>query len=192
MGTPNKMCIDCNQYGTTCNGSANQIYTGCIYKGTATPPVSLGELSDIYTEAVAILPAEDIDHHETDLYLRVTDASRGLINRYKYKGSVSTFIDQIDRVLWYDIPFAYTPTWTEHHNRNTPPERPSFDWKPIADELATQELNKSIKGLWSNLQFEHADAAGWWYTYTLQGQGRQTIRINIPGDVVARYTGKEQ
>ena len=117
MGTPNKMCIDCNQYGTTCRGTASKTYGGCIYKGTNTPPVSFGQLSDIYTKAVETLPAEDIDHHETDLYLRVTDASRDLVNRYKYKGSVSTFVDQINGVLWYDIPFAYTPTWVEHWKR---------------------------------------------------------------------------
>lgn len=148
--------------------------------------------TDIYTAALQALPPEDIDHHETDLYLRVTEASKRLVSEYAYRQHVTTFKDNIEGQLWYDIPFAYTPAWTEHHNRNTPAERPGFDWKPIADELATQELNKSIKGLWSNLQFEHADAAGWWYTYTLQGQGRQTIRINIPGDIIARYNRKEQ
>lgn len=54
---------------------------------------------------------EDIDHHSygSDLYLRVNDISRELVAQYDNKWMVETFIDNIDHVLWYDIPFAWVP-----------------------------------------------------------------------------------
>ena len=63
----------------------------------------------IYFAALETLPIEDISHNgfSSDLYIRVTDKSRILIEQYKYKNLVSTFIDNIDHVLWYDIPFAF-------------------------------------------------------------------------------------
>lgn len=53
---------------------------------------------------------EDIDHHESDLYLRVNHTSSELINEYDYKWMVTKFIDNIDHVLWYEVPFAWTGT----------------------------------------------------------------------------------
>jgi hypothetical protein len=61
----------------------------------------------IYDKAVSNLPARDIDHHRSDLYLRVTPASTVLVNEYEFKNQVTTFKDNIEHVLWYDIPFAY-------------------------------------------------------------------------------------
>ena len=67
---------------------------------------------DIYGEALETMPAEDIAHHCSDLYLRVTPASTALIEKYDFRQNVTTFIDQIDRVLWYEVPFAYYgPGW---------------------------------------------------------------------------------
>lgn len=68
--------------------------------------------STIYAAAVAALPASDIDHHASDLYLKVTAESRGLLNRFKYKHLVETFVSGIDGKLWYDLPFCYDPTMT--------------------------------------------------------------------------------
>ena len=64
---------------------------------------------NIYEEALKNLPSADIDHtsFNSDLYLRVTPASKALVDKYEYKNLVSTFIDNIDHVLWYEIPFAY-------------------------------------------------------------------------------------
>ena len=62
---------------------------------------------DIYGEAVKTMPPEDIDHHYSDLYLRVTEQSKKLVSAYDFRQNVTTFTDQIDRVLWYEIPFAY-------------------------------------------------------------------------------------
>ena len=67
--------------------------------------------ADIYTIAVDTLPATDIDHYETDLYIRVTPASRELINRLNNKALVSTFVDQIEKTLWFELPFCYLPGW---------------------------------------------------------------------------------
>lgn len=63
---------------------------------------------NIYEEAVNTMDAKDIDHHCSDLYLRVNKQSQALVNAYDFKNLVEVFIDEIDHVPWYDIPFAYT------------------------------------------------------------------------------------
>lgn len=68
--------------------------------------------STIYAEAVKKLPKSDIDHYASDLYLRVTPDSQRLVNRFKYRHMVTTFVDNIDHVLWYDLPFCYDPSIT--------------------------------------------------------------------------------
>ena len=55
----------------------------------------------------AKIPPEHIDHHESDLYLKVTPATTEIFNNYQYKGNVTKFIDNIDHELWYEIPFTY-------------------------------------------------------------------------------------
>ena len=77
-------------------------------------------ITDIFKEARKILPVEQIDHHESDLYIMVTPESRKLVNDYEFKGNVKTFVSAIaPHVLWFDIPFAYTPYW-EGIRRYTP------------------------------------------------------------------------
>jgi hypothetical protein len=49
--------------------------------------------------------------HATDLYIPVTDQTRALINSYEFKPNVTTFTNQVEGGLWYDIPFAYLPAW---------------------------------------------------------------------------------
>lgn len=67
----------------------------------------------IHSAAVAALPASDIDHHASDLYIKVTPASQQLLNRFQYRHMVKTFIDNIDHVQWYDLPFCYDPSMKE-------------------------------------------------------------------------------
>lgn len=55
----------------------------------------------------ANIPPEHIDHHATDLYLKVTPVTTEIINNYQYKNLVTKFIDNINHELWYEIPFAY-------------------------------------------------------------------------------------
>lgn len=63
--------------------------------------------SDIYRQALQKMAPDEIDHHESDLYLKKNEVSDKLISNYKFKNNVTIFRDQIDGVLWYDIPFAY-------------------------------------------------------------------------------------
>ena len=71
---------------------------------------------ELYEALVAAMPADQIDHHESDLYVKVTDTSMkilhqsGLIRGHGY----TTFVDQITKTLWYDIAFCYSPFWEEH------------------------------------------------------------------------------
>jgi len=52
-----------------------------------------------------------LDHHESDLYAKVTPESQKILTTYKYRAQVTTFKSQIDNELWYNIPFAFTPFW---------------------------------------------------------------------------------
>lgn len=66
----------------------------------------------------ANIPEEDIDHHESDLYLRITAATRQIMRKFLADNNNppqspltwSTFKDQ-QGVAWYEIPFAYIPFW---------------------------------------------------------------------------------
>lgn len=70
-------------------------------------------LSDLYPAICAVLPADQVDHHYSDLYCKVTPATRDIIRRYEYRRHVTTFRDAITGALWYDIPFAYPGEWTK-------------------------------------------------------------------------------
>lgn len=70
-------------------------------------------MKTLYQLATEQMDASEIDRHETDLYLKKTDVSDKLISEYEFKGNVKTFIDQIEKCTWYEIPFAYDPQWEE-------------------------------------------------------------------------------
>lgn len=63
---------------------------------------------EIYAVAVATLPAEDIDHHASDLYLRRTPAAIALVNRLENRSLLSVFRDP-DGQPWYELPFCFSP-----------------------------------------------------------------------------------
>ena len=65
----------------------------------------------IYAAAVAALPACDIDHHASDLYLKRTPASAALVGRLDNTALLSVFRSQIDGRIWYELPFCFTPFW---------------------------------------------------------------------------------
>ena len=51
--------------------------------------------------------------------------------------------------------------------------------RQLADTELWHELNSRFPGLACKVQFEHVDAAGWWYTFELINDNRrQTIRVN--------------
>lgn len=58
------------------------------------------------------------DHHESDLYVPVTDETKKLVNNYEYTMMVTTFKSAIDGNMWYDIPFEYLPFWEEKSKQN--------------------------------------------------------------------------
>lgn len=64
-------------------------------------------MKNICELALMQMPPEDIDHHGSDLYLRVTPESKKLVEEYDYRSTVGMFIDNIDHVPWYDVPFAW-------------------------------------------------------------------------------------
>lgn len=90
---------------------------------------------DIYAAALRALPASDLDHHETDLYLKVSEASAALVASYDFRGNVERFRSPLDGCLWFDVPFAYTPAWLEKLQQR-PREDVARDLSPVFDTLA--------------------------------------------------------
>jgi hypothetical protein len=52
----------------------------------------------------------EMDHHESDLYVKVTPKSREILTAYGRRYA-EVFISEIDGLCWYDLPFAYEPFW---------------------------------------------------------------------------------
>jgi len=75
-------------------------------------------IHDIYAKAVK--KGLEIDSHCSDLYLQVNEVSIKLINDYRFKHNVKTFISEIDGMNMFDIPFAFSPYWDkkERHESN--------------------------------------------------------------------------
>lgn len=65
---------------------------------------------EIYAVALETLPAEDIDHHNSDLYLKRTPAAVALVARLENKALLSVFRDY-NGIAWYELPFCFTPHW---------------------------------------------------------------------------------
>ena len=49
----------------------------------------------------------DFASHAIDLYVRKNDISSKWVETYGFKSSVTTFIDNIEHVLFYEIPFSF-------------------------------------------------------------------------------------
>ena len=65
---------------------------------------------EVYAVAVATMPAEDIEHHNSDLYLKKTTAATAIVARLENKSLLSTFRDPAG-VAWYELPFCFMPYW---------------------------------------------------------------------------------
>lgn len=78
-------------------------------------------MKTLYQRLVEVMKPEDIDHHRSDLYVRITKDSKRIIDEYYAEHPelnktifVSIFESNIpSRCLWYDIAFAYDPFWEE-------------------------------------------------------------------------------
>ena len=64
---------------------------------------------DIFAKVIA--RKIEYSNHESDLYIPVTPETTDLVKSYPYMTNVTTFVSQIERKLYYDIPFAYKPWW---------------------------------------------------------------------------------
>ncbi len=69
-------------------------------------------------------PAEEMDHHESDLYVYVTPLTTRVVESwckahgYSPDWHCPTFRDQITGRLMYDIAFQYIPYWEERSEKN--------------------------------------------------------------------------
>ena len=71
-----------------------------------------GAVMSLYTELKQA--GCDIDHHETDLYVRDSETARailGLHGKTVDGWNVQRFTSAIDSTQWLDIPFMYEPGW---------------------------------------------------------------------------------
>lgn len=67
---------------------------------------------EVWEIASANMEPEHIDHHESDLYLKVNDVSRVIVGALDNTALLSTFTSWIDGARWYELPFCYIPGWT--------------------------------------------------------------------------------
>lgn len=73
-------------------------------------------MTNIYDRAVKEMKPEEIDHWQTDLYLKVAPVSRQLVKEYEFNNHITVFESNLGDDLWYDIPFAYNPEWERRLN----------------------------------------------------------------------------
>ena len=52
-----------------------------------------------------------IANHESDLYFPVTAETRAILDRWPEKATATTFLNQVEGGLWFDVPFAFIPWW---------------------------------------------------------------------------------
>lgn len=67
--------------------------------------ISFNEIVDV---ARKFMKPEDIDHHDSDLYLKVNDVSRRIVYNITATAHVEKFISNIEpHVPWFNIWWAY-------------------------------------------------------------------------------------
>lgn len=69
-----------------------------------------------------------LDHHESDLYAKVTPDSTRLVKAFGTRPTI--FTNAQDGTPWYDCPFAYQPYWDAVRRRVAPhgePEEGYYD-----------------------------------------------------------------
>ena len=68
--------------------------------------------AEAYEIAAASMAPEHIDHHESDLYLKINDVSRVIVGALDSRALLDTFRSNIEpHELWYELPFCYMPFW---------------------------------------------------------------------------------
>ena len=66
------------------------------------------EPGNIHSICYTFLPKGDVDYdyYSSDLYIRVTEESKRIMNELKPNALLETFIHNIEHNLWYDLPFC--------------------------------------------------------------------------------------
>lgn len=66
---------------------------------------SKDDVKTLKQQLLDVLPAEDVDTHESDLYVRISDKANEILEPFikQYPYLVSKFRDEIDGVMWYEI-----------------------------------------------------------------------------------------
>lgn len=99
----------------------------------------------IYEKLIGAGLADQIDHHESDLYVFISSQSTKIIgdwlleNNYGKESFISAFTDQITGKRMFDIPFAYDPWWAEKCKRQNPHPAPKWATLYNADYIRTIE-----------------------------------------------------
>ena len=73
-------------------------------------------MPSFYETLRGLVPPEQIDHHESDLYVLDTPVARLVIRQFGRESS--GFTSQIDGKRWLDVPFAYEPFWKKKSKRS--------------------------------------------------------------------------
>lgn len=69
--------------------------------------------NELYDEIVKVTSEDQRGNWTSDLQCKVTKATARVIDRYKYRHLVTSFHSAIDGTLWYEIPFAFAPWWSD-------------------------------------------------------------------------------
>lgn len=59
----------------------------------------------------------EIEHWQSDLYVKLTPEATELVEQYEYPNNVTVFKSTKDGSEWYDIPFCYAPFWDSRTKR---------------------------------------------------------------------------
>ena len=71
----------------------------------------------LYTELLR--GGVEISNHESDLYCPVNEITRKILANFPLElKNATTFYNQINGELWFDIPFAYLPFWENKLTKN--------------------------------------------------------------------------
>lgn len=69
-------------------------------------------MPSFYETIKKLIPKDELDHHESDLYVRDSELARTIIRQFG-KTDGTTFISRVDGKKWHDLPFAYEPFWNK-------------------------------------------------------------------------------
>lgn len=73
----------------------------------------INTLKELYDKIVEVTTEDQRGNWTSDLHCKVTKDTMRVIDQYKYRHFVKVFHSAIDGTLWYEIPFAFTPWWSD-------------------------------------------------------------------------------